>query len=208
MKSNDAEASSQRGLDQLAAGSPAEAVLSFRAAMTADPNHIEAHHGLIRALRDAGRLEQAIGAALALTALTPSDPLAHTALSISLHRQDTFPKPKPPPPAPESWSGKLSCNPPLRRMENVHEVIFNRSCTTTAPDARLNSSAPTARNIGGRLQTPLEVILGAYLTQNTSWKAVEISLTNLRNAGALDLERLRSLSIEQLRRTDPPVGLL
>jgi len=45
---------------------------------------IEAHHGLVRAHRDAGRLEQAVGAALALTALTPADPLAHTALSISL----------------------------------------------------------------------------------------------------------------------------
>lgn len=55
-------------------------------------------------------------------------------------------------------------------------------------------------------ETPLEVILGAYLTQNTSWKAVEISLTNLRNAGALDLERLRSLSIEQLRRLIRPSG--
>ena len=45
---------------------------------------IEAHHGLVRAHRDAGRLEQAVGAALALTALTPADQLAHTALSISL----------------------------------------------------------------------------------------------------------------------------
>lgn len=29
-------------------------------------------------------------------------------------------------------------------------------------------------------QTPFEVILGAYLTQNTAWKAVELSLANLR----------------------------
>ena len=42
-------------------------------------------------------------------------------------------------------------------------------------------------------QTPLEVILGAYLTQNTSWKAVERSLENLRDAGALTLEGLRAL---------------
>lgn len=81
-------------------GSAADAVEAFRAAvalgeaqggpMTAA--HIEAHHGLIRALRDAGRLEQSIGAALALTALTPGDPLAHTALSISLQQAGHIPQ--------------------------------------------------------------------------------------------------------------------
>jgi Flp pilus assembly protein TadD len=90
--SNEAEAFSQHGLDQLASGSAAEAVQSFRAAMTVDPSHVEAHHGLIRALRDAGRLEQSIGAALALTALTPNDPLAHTALSISLQQAGHIPE--------------------------------------------------------------------------------------------------------------------
>jgi Flp pilus assembly protein TadD len=79
-----AESLSQQGLDLLASGRPDEAARAFRAAIAADPAHFEAHHGLIRSLRDAGHLEQSIGAALALTALTPSDPLAHTALSISL----------------------------------------------------------------------------------------------------------------------------
>jgi Flp pilus assembly protein TadD len=92
MNSHEAEVLSQRGLDELAAGSPTEAVQSFREAMTFDPNHVEAHHGLIRALRDAGRLEQSIGAALALTALTPDDPLAHTALSISLQKAGHIPE--------------------------------------------------------------------------------------------------------------------
>jgi len=92
MNSNEAEAFSQRGLDQLAFGSAAEAVESFRAAMAVDPDHLEAHHGLIRALRDAGRIEQSIGAALALTALTPDDPLAHTALSISLQQAGHIPE--------------------------------------------------------------------------------------------------------------------
>ena len=79
-----AEAYYQRGLDLLAAALPGEAAQAFRDAIAADQAHIEAHHGLVRALRDAGRLEQAVGAALALSALTPNDPLAHTALSISL----------------------------------------------------------------------------------------------------------------------------
>ena len=60
--------------------------------MSADPDYFEAHHGLIRALRDAGRLEQALAAALALIALTPNDPLAHTALSISLQQAGHVPE--------------------------------------------------------------------------------------------------------------------
>ena len=45
-------------------------------------------------------------------------------------------------------------------------------------------------------KTPFEVILGAYLTQNTSWKAVERSLANLRAAGALTIDGLRSLPLK------------
>lgn len=86
----------ERGLDLLAVGSLAEAAKAFRAAIAAGPDHsqaqIDAHHGLIRALRDAGHLEQSIAAALALTALTPADPLAHTALSISLQTAGHVPQ--------------------------------------------------------------------------------------------------------------------
>lgn len=74
----------ERGLNLLAAGSSAEAAQAFGVAIAADPGHAEAYHGLIRALRDAGQFEQSIATARALTALTPGDPLAHTALSISL----------------------------------------------------------------------------------------------------------------------------
>jgi len=91
---------SQRGMDLLAGGSPSDAADAFRAAIAEGESqggpmtsaYIEAHHGLIRALRDAGRLEQSIGAALALTALTPGDPLAHTALSISLQQAGHIPE--------------------------------------------------------------------------------------------------------------------
>jgi Flp pilus assembly protein TadD len=92
MSLNEAQELSQNGLDQLAAGFATEAVVSFRAAISADPSCFEAHHGLVRALRDAGRLEQSIAAALALTALTPKDPLAHTALSISLQKAGHIPE--------------------------------------------------------------------------------------------------------------------
>jgi len=87
-----AEGLCQRAMDQLANGDASLAIETFRAAIAADPNYFEAHHGLIRSLRDAGRLEQSIGAALALTALTPDDPLAHTALSISLQQAGHIPE--------------------------------------------------------------------------------------------------------------------
>lgn len=55
-------------------------------------------------------------------------------------------------------------------------------------------------------ETPFEVILGAYLTQNTSWKAVERSLANLRAAGALSIEGLRALSLSELQHLIQPSG--
>jgi tetratricopeptide (TPR) repeat protein len=87
-----AEELCSRAMDQLANGDASLAIDTFRAAIAADPDYFEAHHGLIRALRDAGRLEQSVGAALALTALTPDDPLAHTALSISLQQAGHIPE--------------------------------------------------------------------------------------------------------------------
>ena len=54
--------------------------------------------------------------------------------------------------------------------------------------------------------TPFEVILGAYLTQNTSWKAVEVSLANLRRAHALNIDGIRDLELDQLRNLIRPSG--
>jgi endonuclease-3 related protein len=55
-------------------------------------------------------------------------------------------------------------------------------------------------------ETRFEMILGAYLTQNTAWKAVERSLGNLRAGGALSIEGLRQLSLEDLQRLIQPSG--
>lgn len=55
-------------------------------------------------------------------------------------------------------------------------------------------------------QTPFEVILGAYLTQNTAWKAVERSLANLRAAEALTVDGLRALAVADLQRLIQPSG--
>jgi endonuclease-3 related protein len=55
-------------------------------------------------------------------------------------------------------------------------------------------------------ETPWEVIVGAYLTQNTAWKAVERSLALLRAAGALSIDGLRALTPDELSRLIRPSG--
>lgn len=90
--SSKADALTQHGLELLATGNAVDAAREFRAAIVEDDHHVIAHHGLVRALRDAGRLEEAIGAALRLTVITPHDPLAHTALSISLQAAGHVPE--------------------------------------------------------------------------------------------------------------------
>ncbi|MGA2568951.1 MAG: base excision DNA repair protein [Terracidiphilus sp.] len=57
-------------------------------------------------------------------------------------------------------------------------------------------------------KTPFETIVGAYLTQNTAWKAVERSLENLRAAGALTAEGLRKIPLARLRRLIRPSGFI
>jgi Flp pilus assembly protein TadD len=91
-ESNSAESLCEAGIDLLSTGDAAGAANAFRAAIAADPGHVEAHHGLVRALRDAGQLNQSVAAAMALTVLTPEDPLAHTALSISLQTAGHVPQ--------------------------------------------------------------------------------------------------------------------
>ncbi len=54
--------------------------------------------------------------------------------------------------------------------------------------------------------TRIEVIVGAYLTQNTSWKAVERSLENLRAAGVLSVDGLRAVEREKLQELIRPSG--
>jgi len=51
-----------------------------------------------------------------------------------------------------------------------------------------------------------EIVLGAYLTQNTAWKAVELSLANLREAKALTPEGIRALPLDRLQELIRPSG--
>src|SRR5256885_8744204 len=47
-------------------------------------------------------------------------------------------------------------------------------------------------------RTRFEVIVGAYLTQNTSWTNVERALRRLRSAGLLNLRAMREVSLAKL----------
>jgi endonuclease III related protein len=55
-------------------------------------------------------------------------------------------------------------------------------------------------------ETPLEVIVGAYLTQNTTWTNVERALGNLRTARLLSLAAIRRVSLARLERLIRPSG--
>jgi len=55
-------------------------------------------------------------------------------------------------------------------------------------------------------QSRFEVIVGAYLTQNTAWTNVEKALANLREARVLNAKRIRRISLSELERLIRPAG--
>src|SRR5205809_7468271 len=55
-------------------------------------------------------------------------------------------------------------------------------------------------------RTRFEVIVGAYLTQNTAWTNVERALRRLRAAGLLNLKGSRSTPLAQLESMIRPAG--
>ncbi|HEY4932092.1 MAG TPA: base excision DNA repair protein [Terriglobales bacterium] len=93
-------------------------------------------------------------------------------------------------------------------MKSRRQPIKPRAVKTANP----KSSEKTVRAIYGKLsrdwgpqhwwpaETPFEVVLGAILTQNTSWTNVERALSNLRQAGVLSVEGIRELSLGELER--------
>lgn len=55
-------------------------------------------------------------------------------------------------------------------------------------------------------QSRFEVIVGAYLTQNTNWTNVEKAMANLRRARVLSVRGLREVPLEQLQTLIRPSG--
>jgi len=69
-------------LDCMQHGDAAGAVERFEAILKLEPEHAEARHGLIRALEDAGRIDDALDAVTRLIEADPDDVLAMTRLSM------------------------------------------------------------------------------------------------------------------------------
>jgi len=55
-------------------------------------------------------------------------------------------------------------------------------------------------------ETPLEIMVGAVLTQNTNWTNVTKAIDNLRQDGMLGYSQLLSLSVDQLAQYIQPSG--
>jgi tetratricopeptide (TPR) repeat protein len=87
-----AEISYDQAVDDLARGDLPAAISGFRASLAADAGFSDATHGLIHALKSAGRLDEAIEVTQALIAANPDDTLAHTSLSILYQHQGKIPE--------------------------------------------------------------------------------------------------------------------
>jgi endonuclease III related protein len=54
--------------------------------------------------------------------------------------------------------------------------------------------------------SPFEVVVGAYLTQNTAWSNVERAISNLKAAGVLSVAGIRDTRLEELEQLIRPAG--
>ena len=79
-------------LDAMARGNAAEAVECFERVIALDSSHAEATHGLIRALEDAGRIDDALVLTQNLIATHPDDVLAVTRLSMIYQHKGMVPE--------------------------------------------------------------------------------------------------------------------
>ena len=55
-------------------------------------------------------------------------------------------------------------------------------------------------------ETELEMMVGAILTQNTSWKNVDKAVRNLKDKGLLNIESLNEISLQLLAEEIRPAG--
>jgi endonuclease-3 related protein len=73
----------------------------------------------------------------------------------------------------------------------------------SAPEQQIVAVYSTLADAWGRqhwwpARSRFEVIVGAYLTQNTNWANVEIALRKLRSAGALSVAGIRNIPLSKL----------
>ena len=79
-------------LDLMAEGRLEEAVAAYRESLAADPAFTEPMHGLVRALQDLQRYDEAIEVAKRIAEIDPDDVLAHTSLSVLYMKKGMIPE--------------------------------------------------------------------------------------------------------------------
>ena len=118
---------------------------------------------------------------------------------------------------------KIFC-PRAKHPQNRRRVLMLLSDHPMArsPDSSLPYSSVTSSNLITRIyntlarhygplhwwpaQTRFEVIVGAFLTQNTSWKNVELALKNLRRGKVLSVSGIREIALDDLEQLVRPSG--
>ena len=84
--------------------------------------------------------------------------------------------------------------------------MANQKVSPTLPDIYHRLMAHYGSQHWWPADNPLEVIIGAILTQSAAWGNVEKAIANLKAAGALSLEALRQLGLSQLAEIIRPCG--
>ena len=91
--------------------------------------------------------------------------------------------------------------PPKRRLRNK-----TAGSTRTVREIYRNLSRSWGPQHWWPAETPFEVIVGAILTQNTSWTNVERAIANLRAMGRLSIDGIRTAELADLERLVRPSG--
>lgn len=85
------------------------------------------------------------------------------------------------------------------------------STVTKTPESRIRAIYLILRQLWGvqhwwPAESPFEVAVGAFLTQNTAWTNVEKALKALREAGLLSVEGIRKVPLPELEKLIRPSG--
>jgi endonuclease-3 related protein len=90
-----------------------------------------------------------------------------------------------------------------RRLNSSSFALAGKSMLTNVYQRLLEAFGPQD---WWPAESPFEVIVGAVLTQNTSWKNVELAIENLRSADLLDVVKLDQVTHAKLAALIRPAG--